>query len=319
MRMTVLYSLAKLLPDLEIHILTQDHQRNIYRHLFADRIHLPDELTRPDYAYEAHWIKDKIRNRQKMIVPYFRLSYARTRHKTFKKRFRYLVFSILCLTGWIKAPSAKYNHTYSGYLQVCALDHFSSISYEQVVEQLKKDHPILRQKLHELHPPSPEPGVALLVFPGGSSHQQMPEHWAKEHLPHATFAIHSSNTCDELNKYQSLGLNTVTFTNTSELLKLMSNARQILSTDSFTSHLCQVYAPTSIIALTQQLPYLIINPAFEGTYIESQAPCCPCVDIGRFEGKLCMAGRVSCVTWENKIYNQTLLHTLKQNNALANV
>jgi hypothetical protein len=135
----------------------------------------------------------------------------------------------------------------------------------------------------------------------------MPPNWARAHLPEATYAFFAR---DEYKKeFLSKGLRVIEFDSLESLLTISSQAEVAVVTDSFPSHPLQAYASSTIVALSQQPQERIVHPTFDGGVVHSKAPCCPCANRARGNGK-CDAGLEVCTTWSDKQYTQELLASL---------
>lgn len=148
-------------------------------------------------------------------------------------------------------------------------------------------------------PRRPAPGLSF--FPSGTAHQVMPAAWARQHLPGATFAFHASD--GYAGEFAAAGLRLRHYRSPEEMIALGAGAGRVLATDSFPSHLWQVFGDRVVLLMSQQIRARIVHPGFpDRQVVASRAPCCPCSNLDRGNHPLCAAGRVHCATWADPAY-----------------
>src|SRR5208283_527906 len=88
-----------------------------------------------------------------------------------------------------------------------------------------------------------------IVFPSGSAHQIMPPQLAVRVLPAADFAFYEKD--DFAKEYEQAGLNVIKFGKPPEqICELIASASAVFCTDSFPSHLAQMWKDRAILMMT---------------------------------------------------------------------
>jgi hypothetical protein len=143
----------------------------------------------------------------------------------------------------------------------------------------------------------------IVVFPSGSSHQIMPPQFAAKVLPSAEFAFHEK---DDLSKdYEQAGLTVIRFGNPPEqICELIASASTVFCTDSFPSHLAQMWKDKAVVMMTEMMARITYHPCFPASRVmESRAECNPCRKLVRIgPHPQCTAGRMFCSTWDDPEY-----------------
>jgi hypothetical protein len=229
---------------------------------------------------------------------------AQTGRSGLKSRMNAVAFRALERMGRVHLPAAQYAGSYLGWTQVSALPVAAGIVETEIRAQLVRDLPELRARLQRLVPPETSARVTT-VFPSGTSFQFMPASVAAELAGGAVrFAMHAADPYQE--QLRAHGLRIVCFRDARELLQLAASSDFNISTDSFPSHLLQLYTSRSALLLSQAPRARIVHPGFDGFVVESPAPCCPCIHTTRSLKGLCAVGRASCLVWEDTNYLQAL-------------
>jgi hypothetical protein len=313
MRLTALYSLAALRPELAIRVRIPNSVLAVARIVWPDRFTITDQKL-PGAIQITHLglrhLWQRMCTGEKFLAPFFQIQQA-DRKKTKLKHFinTFLIHSVRA-TPALYLPTRQTVSHYQGFHEFSALPEFSDLTNEDFRQQAALDFLPTRQRLRKLRPKAMHPKWNVIVFPSGTAHQVMPPTWAKEHLPEAIYAFFYQDYF--LTDFKRLSLETVTFNSVESLLKMASFAEKLVVTDSFPSHPTQAYTADTVVALSQQPRSRIVHPCFDGVVVDSQANCCPCANRARGARgySRCEAGKDFCVTWSHPAYTQTLLASI---------
>jgi hypothetical protein len=319
MRLVGFYTIAGMLPQLEIRILIPKFLRALAQHTFGDRlVILQDTNEKIRLRYTSLGMRDLVKGfaqGYRYIQPYQRTVANDKKARELKDNLNILLFNCANFFGLVHLPDWKWLPNYQGYTDIIGLGIFKKISYDAFVEQLKADVDSTLTRLQKNVPSSPQLQIprdlnqSLLVFPTGTSRQFIPTWWAKENLPDAYFAFFYKDK--EAVEYKRSGLKTLYFyQEPGDIIKLSHNALWTISTDSFPSHLLQSSCKNCTITLTEVTKSRIISPVFRGKIVNSEAACHPCLHLDRKNHPKCAAGYTECINWKNKIYSKNILNTI---------
>ena len=179
MRLVSFYSIAGLLPHLEISILIPGFLRSLAKYTFGDRLTIlenSNEKIRLQYSSAGmrHLIKGFAEG-YRYILPYQRAVIKDKKKQQAKDNINILLFNIAQKLGFVQIPDWKWINSYQGYLDIIGLNVLKQVSYDFFVEQLCADFHLLHAKLNGNIPRSAEleiPGDLnqnILVFPTGTS------------------------------------------------------------------------------------------------------------------------------------------------------
>jgi hypothetical protein len=305
MRLVALYAVAKLKPAMAVTLRIPGHLLAAARLAFPDRLQIVAGPLPRAYCFShlglRHLLPGMLRG-QHFICPFNRILQHERKRTRFKEYLNDALFESLEVTGRIRLPLKSTVRAYQGYHELSAFSELQ-VPVEDFIAQAQKDLGEVRERLQSRWPREDPARFGLLVFPGGTAHQGMPVSWARRHAPRATYAFFRNDSFQK--EYQSAGLATRTFASVEELFVLLAAARQTWVTDSFPSHLAQVYTSAAVVMLTEQVPPRTVHPAFDGTVLRTAAPCAPCRHIVR-GSRPCEAGHEYCVTWSDAGYTAAL-------------
>jgi hypothetical protein len=309
MRLTALYSLAALNSCVFIKLSIPKHLLAVAKIAFPDRLELDTIPFKGAYEFNHLGLRHllpKIMQGERFACPFTRILQTERKHTKAKDVLNDALFTLVSATRRIKQPTVSSVRTYQGFHELSMFPELRA-SYPEFVTQTKHDALEIQKRLHLHWPKCNPPEFDILVFPGGSAHQIMPPAWAKANLPKATFAFFAGDPFQL--EFEALGLTTQNFKSTEDLILLIAAAGWILVTDSFPSHVAQSYTASATLMLTEQVPPRTIYPAFEGSVVQTAAPCAPCKHIVRGFSR-CEAGHDFCTTWSDKKYTKELLATV---------
>jgi len=309
MRLTALYSLAALNPNVIIRIKIPEHLQATANIAFPDRLELVTIPLKGAYQFSHLGLRHllpKILKGERFVCPFIRIMQTERKQTKLKDVVNDTLFTLAGATRRIRQPTVSSVQTYQGFHELSMFKELR-VSYPEFITQMKQDLLEIRTRLRCRWPKRKQFQFDALVFPGGSAHQIMPPAWAKSYLPKATFAFFESDPFKL--EFEAMGLQTQHFNSTEELLFLVAAARWILVTDSFPSHIAQSYTASTTVMLTEQVPPRTIHPAFDGSIVQTSAPCAPCKHIARGFCR-CEAGHEFCVTWSDRAYTEAVITTI---------
>ena len=222
--------------------------------------------------------------------------------KTFKDRLNDIGFSLAASTARLSFPSRKFIDKYQGFMELQGLKPFRDVSAKEFLGEAQTDFDVIGRRARNLFGRNAARN-RIVVFPSGSAHQIMPPDVAARILRNADFAFYEK---DELAAgFEQAGLNVIRFGKPPEqICELIASASAVFCTDSFPSHLAQMWPDRTIPMLTIAKAGATVHPSFPiSRVVTSRAECHPCTNLARTgPDHRCPAGRVFCVTWESAAY-----------------
>ena len=225
---------------------------------------------------------------------------------TIKDRVNDLGFAVAVATGRLSRPCRKYVYEYQGFMELQGLQPFRDVILEEFISEAQEDFDVIHSRVLEafgqrsaLH--------RTVVFPSGSGHQIMPPQVAARILPSAEFAFYEHDNL--LKEYEQAGLKILKFGKPpAQICELIASASTVLCTDSFPSHLAQMWKDRTIPMMTEMKARMTVHPGFPmSQVVSSRAECHPCPNMARSgPDHRCAAGRVYCATWESPEYLEDL-------------
>lgn len=319
MRLVSFYAFAKLMPELQLRICVPGFLRGLSEFTFGDRLTIVSDFQgKADLTYTNLGIKDLIKpilSGHRFISPYQRAVIRDKKKKELKDVVNTIIFDLADFLGFVQLPDSKYITLYQGYLDVIGIKKLRPVSYEDYLEQLAADYPILVEKQRNELPVSPELTIPddlpeqVLVYPTGTSRQFIPLWWALQYMPDAYYAFFSRDP--DLIAFKNAGLKVIPFyKEPGDIIRLAQVAKWTVSTDSFPSHLLQYAVSNCTLVLTEVLKSRIVTPVFKGKVVNSLAPCHPCLHMARSIHPLCSAGYTECLNWKNPQYTNGIIESL---------
>ncbi len=302
MRFLALYSLAQLSAKVKPSIIANASLIETASFLFGDRLHFLSAPSEQSIAFSHLGLRDTLLpmlRGKRFINPFFHVLKRDRKTQRFKDRVNDFLINAVSISGRLLLPSAQSSNHYQGYMELTAFPCYRKIPWPDFLAQARLDLPALRERLKSKFPS--QNGSMRLVFPSGTAHQVMPAEWALRHMPEATFAFFASDRYQD--DFSSRGLKVAHFDSLESLLTLASQARQLISVDSFPSHILQTYSGDAMIVLTETIRCRTVHPAFDGKVVASTAPCNPCKHLVRGTSSPCEAGLPFCSTWDDAAYS----------------
>ena len=193
---------------------------------------------------------------------------------TVKDKINDLGFFVAIATTRLSRPSRQYAREYQGFMEMQGLRPFRDVTLEEFLSEAQKDFDVIHARAHEAFGRE-DSRHRTVVFPSGSSHQTMPPEFAVKVFPQADFAFHEK---DDFSKdFERAGLNVIRFGNPPEqICELIASASTVFCTDSFPSHLAQMWKDKAVVMLTEMKARITFHPCFPASrVVESRAECNP--------------------------------------------
>jgi hypothetical protein len=239
---------------------------------------------------------------KKYYSPFYWILRETRTQNTVKDKINDFAFQLAVMTTRLSRPSRRYVFEYQGFMEMQGLRPFRDVGLEEYSREAQKDLDALNARVSAMFPMG-SPNRRIVVFPSGSSHQIMPPTVAARLLPSADYAFHEKDEYSQ--EFIAAGLSVVRFsTPPEEICELIAPASAVVCTDSFPSHLAQMWKNKTTVALTHMKTGTTIHPGFPSLQVlHSRAECNPCRNNARTgPDHRCQAGRMFCATWENLEY-----------------
>jgi hypothetical protein len=243
---------------------------------------------------------------QKYYSPFYWILRETRSKLTVKDKINDLGFLVATATTLLSRSSRQYVHEYQGFMEMQGLRPFRDVAVEEYLSEAQKDFDVIHSRALETFG-SEGSRHRTVVFPSGSAHQIMPPQLAAKVLSHADFAFHEKD--DFAKEFEEAGVGVVRFSSAEQICELIASASTVFCTDSFPSHLAQMWKEKALLLMTQRKAAMVVHPSFPRLrVIESRAECHPCRNLARIvPDHRCQAGRLFCATWEHPAYMAKLM------------
>lgn len=252
-----------------------------------------------------HLLPGMLRGKRYYSPFYWILRETRTK-LTVKDKVNDLGFLLAIATTRLSRPRRQYVYAYQGFMEMQGLRPFRDVSLEEYLSEAQFDFDRIHTRVLEAFGPR-DSSQRVVVFPSGAAHQIMPPEFAAQVLPMADFAFHEKDSFAK--EYEQAGLKVVRFGNPpEEICEIVASSSSVFCTDSFPSHLAQMWKDRATVLLTEMKAGMTVHPSFPASrVVASQAECHPCRHLTRIgPDHHCQAGRMFCVTWESTAYVEEL-------------
>ncbi len=313
MVLSALATAAALRPEYVIRCSVPAELKSLAKCAFAERLEMA-EAVGPGAPIWSHvglrGMLPGVLTGRRYVAPYPHIVSHVRKLGGWKNNLNHSLLEAFNRAGRIFVPPQSSLEHYIGYIQLVCLPRFRAIAWEDFLRQAGADHQLFRDRLLTAGAAIPPVAAArgrVLVFSSGVSQQSMPPEWAKANLPEALFCFHRENS--QAAAFRAAGLETLNFETPEEIIRLALDARWIVATDSFPSHVLQLVSDRVTLCLTQELGKRVVSPCFRGTVIESTAVCAPCAGPNP-DPLLCRLGYRYCLSWGEKQYAGRILASI---------
>jgi hypothetical protein len=232
---------------------------------------------------------------------YWSLRATRTKRRIIKDKLNDVGYFLATKTDRLSRPDRHLVFEYQGFMEMQGLQPFRDVSLAEFLAEAGIDFDAIGARAAGEFP-SGAPAHRTVVFPSGTAHQIMPPDTAARLLPSADFAFHVKDGFSK--EYEQAGLKVLRFEKPEQICGMIASVSTVLCTDSFPSHLAQMWKGRALLLMTQQRTAMVVHPGFpRWRVVESRTDCHPCRNLARVgPGHRCQAGRVFCATWESPDY-----------------
>jgi hypothetical protein len=304
MRLMALSTLARIRPS-ERHVVYPPAvlvplARRVFEGFFDVETSGPADIEMSHLGLR-HLLPGMLRGKRYYSPFYWILRETRTA-LTIKDKINDLGFLVAVATTRLSRPRRGYVYAYQGFMEMQGLRPFRDVTLKEYLSQAQIDFDTIHSRVCEEFG-SKSPRQRTVVFPSGAAHQIMPPEFAAKFLSFADFAFHEKDSFSK--EYERAGLNVVRFGNPpEEICELIASASAVYCTDSFPSHLAQMWEDRTTVLLTEMKAGTTVHPGFPASrVVASRAECHPCRHLTRTSpDHRCTAGRMFCMTWDNSEY-----------------
>lgn len=238
-------------------------------------------------------------------LPFYWLQRLRRPKNTVKDVLNDIAMQIAVKTRIVAVPERRHTFLYQGYMEMQGISpSFQSVEWDEFQAGAAGTLEELGKRLRLAFPATNDVGNQPrdVVFPSGTAHQIMPPEFAQSFFPDARFCFHREDPLAR--EYAARNLDLSYFDTPEGIVEHIAQARRTFCTDSFPSHVAQVWQTHCYLLMTQQITRMVVVPGFpEDRVVRSLAPCHPCRSRARYNDQsLCDAGRVYCHTWNSEDY-----------------
>jgi hypothetical protein len=319
MRLIGFYACAQLRPGIKIHLLVPDFIKELAISVFRDRLIFVDQKpSQMKLTYTAIGIRSLllgIVKGERYIAPFVRVIIAEKKRKQFKDSINLFLFGLLDKLGLVHVPPDNIRATFHGYLETAGIKMLRDISLESFSEQVNKDYSIIFERLNgeikistELKIPE-DVNQNIVFFANGNSRQFAPLWWAKQNFPDAYYAFFHLE--QDYLSFKDAGLKVIPFyKEVGDIVAIAKNAKWVVCTDSFSSHVLQSAKQNCTVLITEVVPSRVVSPAFKGPVVDNEVACHPCIHSHR--SIACEAGLFECLNWKNDRYTENIKKSIPQ-------
>jgi glycosyltransferase involved in cell wall biosynthesis len=152
------------------------------------------------------------------------------------------------------------------------------------------------------------------AFPAGKSFQTIsPKAYTQidTELGGNFFTCYVQNDSAWKDSFDESGVKIRNIPNMSETFRIIKYAKNLLTTDSFTSHIAQLLRDDFVIVLSRDFKENIIHPGCNPEIFVNHPPCAPCNYQERADFKHCVAGYKFCTAFENREFCHKIADAFK--------
>jgi glycosyltransferase involved in cell wall biosynthesis len=152
------------------------------------------------------------------------------------------------------------------------------------------------------------------AFPAGKSFQTIsPQAYAQldAELGGDFFTCYVQNDSAWKDSFDNSLVNIKNLPTILDTFRTIKYTKNLLTTDSFTSHIAQLLRDDFVIVLSRDFKENIIHPGCNPTILANHPPCAPCNYQERADFSHCVAGYKFCAAFENKVFVHKIAEAFK--------
>lgn len=142
------------------------------------------------------------------------------------------------------------------------------------------------------------------AFPAGKSFQTIPPSVFK-HVNSALgdrFTCYVQNDSAWLKDFHENGVLTTHIKSLDDTLRIIKYSNELLTTDSFTSHIAQILRDDFVLVLSRDFQESILHPGSTPQIVANPPACAPCNYQERYHFDRCVAGYRYCLAFEDRAF-----------------
>lgn len=158
-----------------------------------------------------------------------------------------------------------------------------------------------------------EQAARFAIFPAGKSFQAFPAEACRriqDRLPRGEAAFYLQANDPWISEYRKAGLNLRFLPSAEDLFWVIKTAPNLLTTDSFSSHVAQMSRDVFVLALTRDFHENIVHPGAHPLIVANHPRCAPCIYVPRTDSNECVAKYNSCIAFHNARFADKLADAL---------
>jgi glycosyltransferase involved in cell wall biosynthesis len=143
------------------------------------------------------------------------------------------------------------------------------------------------------------------AFPSGKSFQTIPPFVYKkvnDALGGKYFTCYVQNDSAWLNDFSDNSVTTQSLGDIKDTFRIIKYSNNLLTTDSFTSHLAQLLRDDFTLVLSRDMQESIVHPGATPRIVANHPACAPCNYQERYDFDHCVAGYKYCIAFENEAF-----------------
>lgn len=143
------------------------------------------------------------------------------------------------------------------------------------------------------------------AFPAGKSFQTIAPHAfarIQEDLGGDFFTCYMQNDSAWKGVFETSGIVTRHVDSLNDTLRIIKYSDNLLTTDSFTSHIAQLIRDDFVLVLSRDMKEGILHPGSNPTILANHPPCAPCNYQERFDFDCCVAGYATCAAFDSPAF-----------------
>lgn len=157
------------------------------------------------------------------------------------------------------------------------------------------------------------------AFPSGKSFQTIPPLVYKavdSEMGKNFFICYVQNDSPWKTDFENHSVVTQSLTHIEDTFRVIKYSSNLLTTDSFTSHLAQFLRDDFTLVLSRDLQESILHPGSHPTIVSNHPPCAPCNYQERHHFDYCVAGYKYCVAFENDAFVNRIARAVRIRTAI---
>lgn len=180
----------------------------------------------------------------------------------------------------------------------------------QLKRSLEPMRKIVADYIDEITPPDERAAYGgNAAFPTGKSFQTIsPKAYQviNDELGGDFFRCYVQKDSPWYTEYESHGINPESLPDITETLRLIKYSKNLMTADSFTSHVAQLLRDDFVLVLSRDMQESIVHPGSRPKIMANHPACAPCNYQERYHFDRCVAGYEYCLAFENEAFARNI-------------